>query len=154
MKLNNKQAKKLKNRLHQLKKAQKEKDDIVSNLDYDLDGQVVDVVIGNRQRAQEITKMIESHNGDAKITDAFYIQTNNIAHFTKEFANVDIIVMVQNLTKHSTSYAIKRVLRPDQRFAISDSAGLQSIDRAIYRADNDLGARETQRNDIDYPIKR
>ena len=83
-----------------------------------------------------------------------YIQTNNIAHFTKEFANVDIIVMVQNLTKHSTSYAIKRVLRPDQRFAISDSAGLQSIDRAIYRADNDLGARETQRNDIDYPIKR
>ena len=154
LKLNNKQAKKLKNRLHQLKKAQKEKDDIVSNLDYDLDGQVVDVVIGNRQRAQEITKMIESHNGDAKITDAFYIQTNNIAHFTKEFANVDIIVMVQNLTKHSTSYAIKRVLRPDQRFAISDSAGLQSIDRAIYRADNDLGARETQRNDIDYPIKR
>lgn len=116
--------------------------------------QTVGVVIGDRLREKEIRRVIIRHNGRAQTIDAFYKQSNLIEHFTNELAHCDIVVMVQNYCKHATSKAITSIIsQTDKKFGIANSAGLQNIEQAIYRADQGMPAYENSSSTIKYPTE-
>lgn len=123
-------------------------------LAFNLHGQTVAVVIGKGLREHEITKMIANHHGHTIVVDAFYHQKDRYQHFNNELRTADIIIMVQNYMKHATSKTITDVAsRNNKKFAISKSGGLQSIEQAIYRADQGIKAYENSSSSIDYPTK-
>lgn len=116
--------------------------------------QTVAVVVGDNIRHNEITKLIAAHHGKCKIINAFYHRRNRIQHFNHELRDADIIIMIQNYMKHATSKSITNVASSKhKKFAIANSAGLQSIEQAIYRADKDIKAYENSSSTIDYPMK-
>ncbi|GHV98530.1 hypothetical protein lacNasYZ03_00440 [Lactobacillus nasalidis] len=121
----------------------------VTTLNYDLHGCSVAVVIGNELRSQEIQKLVGQHHGRCKVIDAFKFSDTE-AFYKHALKRADLTVMVQNLNKHSTSKALRKYAK---RLAIADSAGLSSIERAIYRALHGLPAYETSTQPIAYPVK-
>ncbi|MGM9906309.1 DUF2325 domain-containing protein [Lactobacillus sp.] len=130
-------------------KEDKDKDESVSTLNFDLHGRSVAVVIGNELRSQEIQKMVGEHHGRCKVIDAFKFSDTE-SFYKHALKRADVTVMVQNLNKHSTSKALRKYAK---RLAIADSAGLSSIERAIYRAMHGLPAYETSTQPIAYPVK-
>lgn len=129
-------------------KEDKDKEESVTTLNFDLHGRSV-VVIGNELRSQEIQKMVGEHHGRCKVIDAFKFSDTE-SFYKHALKRADVTVMVQNLNKHSTSKALRKYAK---RLAIADSAGLSSIERAIYRAMHGLPAYETSTQPIAYPVK-
>lgn len=124
-----------------------------AQLDFDLHQQVVNIIVGERMRHQQYSKLIEEHNGIPLITEAFVHQTNNRSYFENQLKNSDIVILVQNYNKHNTSKTITNICNQNQqKFAISNSLGLQSIEQAIYRANQTLPAYEPVNSTIDYPM--
>ena len=130
-------------------KSEKDKEESVTTLNFDLHGRSVAVVIGNELRSQEIQKMVGEHHGRCKVIDAFKFSDTE-SFYKHALKRADVTVMVQNLNKHSTSKALRKYAK---RLAIADSAGLSSIERAIYRAMHGLPAYETSTQPIAYPVK-
>lgn len=130
-------------------KEDKGKEESVTTLNFDLYGRSVAVVIGNELRSQEIQKMVGEHHGRCKVIDAFKFSDTE-SFYKHALKRADVTVMVQNLNKHSTSKALRKYAK---RLAIADSAGLSSIERAIYRAMHGLPAYETSTQPIAYPVK-
>ncbi|MFV4933646.1 DUF2325 domain-containing protein [Lactobacillus delbrueckii] len=130
-------------------KEDKDKEESVTTLNFDLHGRSVAVVIGNELRSQEIQKMVGEHHGRCKVIDAFKFSDTK-SFYKHALKRADVTVMVQNLNKHSTSKALRKYAK---RLAIADSAGLSSIERAIYRAMHGLPAYETSTQPIAYPVK-
>lgn len=130
-------------------KEDKGKEESVTTLNFDLHGRSVAVVIGNELRSQEIQKMVGEHHGRRKVIDAFKFSDTE-SFYKHALKRADVTVMVQNLNKHSTSKALRKYAK---RLAIADSAGLSSIERAIYRAMHGLPAYETSTQPIAYPVK-
>ncbi len=130
-------------------KEDKDKEESVTTLNFDLHGRSVAVVIGNELRSQEIQKMVGEHHGRCKVIDAFKFSDTE-SFYKYALKRADVTVMVQNLNKHSTSKALRKYAK---RLAIADSAGLSSIERAIYRAMHGLPAYETSTQPIAYPVK-
>ena len=130
-------------------KEDKGKEESVTTLNFDLHGRSVAVVIGNELRSQEIQKMVGEHHGRCKVIDAFKFSDTE-SFYKHALKRADVTVMVQNLNKHSTSKALRKYAK---RLAIADSAGLSSIERAIYRAMHGLPAYETSTQPIAYPVK-
>lgn len=120
-------------------KEDKDKEESVTTLNFDLHGRSVAVVIGNELRSQEIQKMVGEHHGRCKVIDAFKFSDTE-SFYKHALKRADVTVMVQNLNKHSTSKALRKYAK---RLAIADSADLSSIERAIYRAMHGLPAYET-----------
>lgn len=130
------------------------KESTKAELNFDLNQQEVAVVIGDKMREKEIRRLIIKHNGQARVIDAFYKQSNLIEHFSNELAHSEIVIMVQNYCKHATSKALRKIIADtNKKFGISNSAGLQSIEQAIYRADKGIKAYENSATTIDYPTK-
>lgn len=99
--------------------------------------------------------MIIKHNGKARIVDAFYLQSNRMEHFSNELAHSDIVVIVQNYCKHATSKTITTIIsKENKKFGIANSAGLQTIAQAIYRADQGIKSYENSSSTIDYPTTK
>lgn len=130
-------------------KEDKDNEESVTTLNFDLHGRSVAVVIGNELRSQEIQKMVGEHHGRCKVIDAFKFSDTE-SFYKHALKRADVTVMVQNLNKHSTSKALRKYAK---RLAIADSAGLSSIERAIYRAMHGLPAYETSTQPIAYPVK-
>lgn len=130
-------------------KEDKDKEESVTTLNFDLHGRSVAVVIGNELRSQEIQKMVGEHHGRCKVIDAFKFSDTE-SFYKHALKRADVTVMVQNLNKHSTSKALRKYAK---RLAIADSSGLSSIERAIYRAMHGLPAYETSTQPIAYPVK-
>lgn len=125
---------------------------VTTTIDFDLDGQTVSIVAGDNIREKEYQKLIELHNGELNMIDGF--QKTPLAYelaLTK--SKSDLIILVQNYSKHLTSNSIFNFAKRNKiPIAISQSAGLQSIERAIYRALNGYAAHETSSADVDYPM--
>lgn len=101
-------------------KEDKDKEESVTTLNFDLHGRSVAVVIGNELRSQEIQKMVGEHHGRCKVIDAFKFSDTE-SFYKHALKRADVTVMVQNLNKHSTSKALRKYAK---RLAIADSAGL------------------------------
>lgn len=125
---------------------------VTTTIDFNLDGQTVSIVAGDNIREKEYQKLIELHNGKFNIIDGF--QKTPLAYelaLTK--TKSDLIILVQNYSKHLTSNSIFNFAKRNKiPIGISQSAGLQSVERAIYRALNGYAAHETSSADVDYPM--
>lgn len=124
----------------------------MTNIAYNLNGKKVTVVIGNEIRSTVVNSLISAHNGKGNVVDAF--KFSNVDKFYKKaLRHTDLVVMVQNLNKHATSKTLQKYVKKYKlRFAIADSAGLSSIERAIYRAYKGLPAYETTNQPVEYPM--
>lgn len=120
-------------------------------IEFDLHQQTVGIVIGDKQREAEYIALIKEHNGKAKVIDAFTKQdvTN---YYATQLKDCDLVVFVRNLNKHATQTAVKDFLKdnPQVRYAVADKAGIQTVERAIYRALEKLAAQEN--DSIVYPL--
>lgn len=137
------------------KKVKEEKNktnESMTNIAYNLNGKKVTVVIGNEIRSTVVNSLISAHNGKGNVVDAF--KFSNVDKFYKKaLRHTDLVVMVQNLNKHATSKTLQKYVKKYKlRFAIADSAGLSSIERAIYRAYKGLPAYETTNQPVEYPM--
>lgn len=125
-----------------------------SCLDFDLHQQTVAIIVGDKQREDELQKLVASHNGKATTIDAFYHQNSPERYFEQQLSNTDIVILVQNYNKHNTSkYVLKNVRNYNLKFAITNSLGITSVEQALYRADNGLEAYEPSGSTIKYPTK-
>ncbi|CCK85881.1 Putative uncharacterized protein [Lactobacillus equicursoris DSM 19284 = JCM 14600 = CIP 110162] len=124
----------------------------MTSIAYNLNGKKVTVVIGNEIRSTVVNSLISAHNGKGNVIDAF--KFSNVDKFYKKaLRHTDLVVMVQNLNKHATSKTLQKYVKKYKlRFAIADSAGLSSIERAIYRAYKGLPAYETTNQPVEYPM--
>lgn len=124
----------------------------LTTLDFNLRGKQVIVVIGNEVRSPLLNKMISAHGGRGRVVDAFKFSNVN-KYWKKELRHADIVVMVQNLNTHATSKTLQKYVKQfNLGFAIADSAGILSVERAIYRAYEGLPAYETSTQPIVYPV--
>ena len=125
---------------------------VTTTIDFDLNGQTVSIVAGDNIREKEYQELIELHDGELNMIDGF--QKTPLAYelaLTK--SKSDLIILVQNYSKHLTSNSVFNFAKRNKiPIAISQSAGLQSIERAIYRALKGYAAHETSSADIDYPM--
>lgn len=124
----------------------------MTNIAFNLNGKKVTVVVGNEIRSTVVNSLISAHNGKGNVVDAF--KFSNVDKFYKKaLRHTDLVVMVQNLNKHATSKTLQKYIKKYKlRFAIADSAGLSSIERAIYRAYKGLPAYETTNQPVEYPM--
>lgn len=128
-------------------------DDVTTNLDFDLNQQTVGIVIGDEIREQQYQELVDKHHGKLLMINAFQKHVNNHNYFDTSVSKCDIVILVQNYNKHNTSgNVLTAVKNYDKKFAIANSAGIQSIERAIYRADQGLAAYEPATSSIDYPL--
>lgn len=124
----------------------------LTTLDFNLRGKQVIVVIGNEVRSPLLKKMISAHGGRGKVVDAFKFSNVN-KYWKKELRHADLVVMVQNLNTHATSKMLQKYVKQfNLGFAIADSAGILSVERAVYRAYEGLPAYETSTQPIVYPV--
>lgn len=124
----------------------------LTTLDFNLRGKQVIVVIGNEVRSPLLKKMISAHGGRGRVVDAFKFSNVN-KYWKKELRHADIVVMVQNLNTHATSKTLQKYVKQfNLGFAIADSAGILSVERAIYRAYEGLPTYETSTQPIVYPV--
>ncbi len=99
-----------------------------------LNGETVGIVIGDRSRASELTELLLQLGGKAVIVDGFK-KGNNGDYFQNQLRNVNLVVMVKNYIKHSTTKVVYDVCTKNEiPFSYANSGGLDSIARAIYRA--------------------
>lgn len=121
-------------------------------LNYDLAGQTVGVIVGDKQRSNEIADLIKRHGGVPRIIDGFFRHAGIPDFYSNQLNDCDIAILVQNYSKHSTSSAVLDTVKDNQiKFAIANSIGSQAIDRAIYRADQGLPDYEPAGGTINYP---
>lgn len=126
---------------------------VSADLDFDLKQQTVGIVVGDEIREHQYQELVNQHHGKLLMINAFQKRVNNNSYFDNAVSKCDIIILVQNYNKHNTSgNVLTAVKNYDKKFAIANSAGIQSITRAIYRADRGLAAYEPATSSIDYPL--
>lgn len=126
---------------------------VSADLDFDLKQQTVGIVVGDEIREQQYHKLIDQHHGKLLMINTFQKHVNNSSYFDNAVSKCDIIILVQNYNKHNTSgNVLTAVKNYDKKFAIANSAGIQSLERAIYRADQGLAAYEPATSSINYPL--
>ncbi|WP_260209771.1 hypothetical protein [Lactiplantibacillus pentosus] len=93
----------------------------IQTLDFDLKAQTVAVVMGDANtRQQQITQLIDEHNGHALLIDAFK-HSNSASFYNQQLSQTDIVVMVQNQNKHATSKALSKAVKQyDLKMAIAN----------------------------------
>lgn len=122
-----------------------------STLKFDLKGKTVALIVGDPKSfvSDGIRKMIEEHGGILIELDAFK-RAERQNYFGKKF---DLAVTVQTLNSHETSAVVLKMLNDENvPRAIATTCSVQAVERAVYRALNNLPAYETTVN-IDYPVK-
>lgn len=125
-----------------------------TQLDFDLLGRNVTIVIGDELRKQQLQDMIKQHNGECNVINGFK-HSDTESFYKSALQNTNLVVMVQSLSKHSTSKILQKYVDMyDLGFAIADSAGLSSVERAVYRAFKGLPAYETSTQPIQYPLSK
>lgn len=126
---------------------------VSADLDFDLNQQTVGIVIGDEIRERQYQELVSQHHGKLLMINAFQKHVNNSSYFDNAVSKCDIIILVQNYNKHNTSgNVLTAVKNYDKKFAIANSAGIQSIERAIYRADQGLATYEPATSSINYPL--
>lgn len=134
-----------------VKKVKKTSETEKSTLKFDLEGKTVALIVGDPKSfvSDGIRKMIEEHNGILIELDAFK-KAERQNYFDKKF---DLAVTVQTLNSHETSAVVLKMLNDENvPRAIATTCSVQAVERAVYRALNNLPAYETTVN-IDYPVK-
>lgn len=127
-----------------------------AQLDFNLHGQTVAVIVGDNAREAAITKIIAAHNGRPQIVDGFKA-SHCSDYYAQAISGADIVITVQNYTNHEVTSAVMTAIAQSdnsKKTAIAHTNSPLMIERAIYRANAGLPAYESAGTKVNYPVKR
>lgn len=127
-----------------------------SQLNFNLHGQTVAVIVGDNAREAAIAKVITAHNGRPQIVDGFKA-SHRSDYYAQAISGADIVVTVQNYTNHEVTSAVMTAIAQSdnsKKTAIAHTNSPLMIERAIYRANAGLPAYESAGTKVNYPVKR
>lgn len=125
-------------------------------LDFNLHGQTVAVIVGDNAREAAITKIIAAHHGHPQIVDGFKV-SHRSDFYAQAISDADIVVTVQNYTNHEVTSAVMTAIAQSgntKKTAIAHTNSPLMIERAIYRANAGMPAYESAGAKVNYPVKR
>lgn len=127
-------------------KESKTKDtDYQPTLKFDLNGQTVGLFTADDSIMSNLEKVVEAHNGKPSV-----ITLKSGAVAKNKTQKYDIIILMQSYIKHSVSQnAIAEAKADSTKIAMAQSAGQLSVEKALYRADNELNVVDSPV--VDYP---
>lgn len=136
--------------LHQLEKkekqsSEKQNEDYASRIDFDLDKKRVTVVVGDKSLTSNLAKVIEAHNGVARIIEMK--QASNVLRACKES---NYVILIQSYIKHSISQILINSPHKSYSIAMATTAGQLAVEKALYRARYKLNV--TDNDQIQYPF--
>lgn len=127
-----------------------------AQLDFNLRGQTVAVIVGDNAREAAITKIIAAHHGHSQIVDGFKA-SHRSDFYAQAISDADIVVTVQNYTNHEVTSAVMTAIAQSgntKKTAIAHTNSPLMIERAIYRANAGMPAYESAGAKVNYPVKR
>ena len=127
-----------------------------AQLDFNLHGQTVAVIVGDNAREAAITKIIAAHHGHPQIVDGFKA-SHRSDYYAQAISDADIVVTVQNYTNHEVTSAVMTAIAQSgntKKTAIAHTNSPLMIERAIYRANAGMPAYESAGAKVNYPVKR
>lgn len=127
-----------------------------AQLDFNLCGQTVAVIVGDNAREAAITKIIAAHHGHPQIVDGFKA-SHRSDFYAQAISDADIVVTVQNYTNHEVTSAVMTAIAQSgntKKTAIAHTNSPLMIERAIYRANAGMPAYESAGAKVNYPVKR
>lgn len=127
-----------------------------AQLDFNLHGQTVAVIVGDNAREAAITKIIAAHHGHPQIVDGFKA-SHRSDFYAQAISDADIVVTVQNYTNHEVTSAVMTAIAQSgntKKTAIAHTNSPLMIERAIYRANAGMPAYESAGAKVNYPVKR
>lgn len=136
--------------------ANHQSDSDISQLDFDLHGQTVAVIVGDSAREAAIAKIITEHHGHPRIVDGFKA-SHRSDYYAQAISDADIVITVQNYTNHEVTSAVMTAIAQSdnsQKTAIAHTNSPLMIERAIYRADAGLPAYESAGTEVNYPVRQ
>ncbi|WP_297950261.1 hypothetical protein [uncultured Lactobacillus sp.] len=136
--------------LHQLEKkekqsTEKQSEEYTSRIDFDLDKKRVTVVVGDKSLTSNLAKVIEAHNGVARIIEMK--QASNVLRACKES---NYVILIQSYIKHSISQILINSPHKSYSIAMATTAGQLAVEKALYRARYKLNV--TDNDQIQYPF--
>ena len=126
-----------------------------SQLDFNLHGQTVAVIVGDNAREAAITKIIAAHHGHPQIVNGFKA-SHRSDYYAQAISDADIVITVQNYTNHEVTSAVMTAIAQSdnsKKTAIAHTNSPLMIERAIYRANAGLPAYESAGTKVNYPVK-
>lgn len=127
-----------------------------AQLDFNLRGQTVAVIVGDNAREAAITKIIAAHHGHPQIVDGFKA-SHRSDFYAQAISDADIVITVQNYTNHEVTSAVMTAIAQSgntKKTAIAHTNSPLMIERAIYRANAGMPAYESAGAKVNYPVKR
>lgn len=127
-----------------------------AQLDFNLRGQTVAVIVGDNAREAAITKIIAAHHGYPQIVDGFKA-SHRSDFYAQAISDADIVVTVQNYTNHEVTSAVMTAIAQSgntKKTAIAHTNSPLMIERAIYRANAGMPAYESAGTEVSYPVKQ
>lgn len=126
-------------------KAEQPAKEVKPKIDFDLDGKKVALVTADDSVSGKAEEIVTLHNGVGAIVEA-----NNGGRVLDRLSSYDIIILLQNYISHEVTRPIIAQLKDTKAIALAENAGQLSLEKALYRANNDLGVND--QDFIPYPM--
>lgn len=107
---------------------------LTPQIKFNLQHKTVALVTADDSVAGRLEDLVYLHNGQGSIVEA-----KNGANVTKRLSPYDIIVLLQNYLSHETSKPILAEFKNKKPIVMSETAGQLNLEKALYRAINNLG---------------
>ena len=117
-----------------------------AKLDFDLNDKTVALVTADDSVTGKFSDLVELHNGKPLIVESI-----NGANVTGQLKSADLIILLQIYLSHDTTKTIIAKYKDDKSIALSETAGQLNLEKAMYRALNNLNI--TDSDTINYPVK-
>lgn len=117
-----------------------------SKLDFDLNNKTVALVTADDSVTGKFSDLVELHNGKPLIVESI-----NGANVTGQLKSADLIILLQIYLSHDTTKTIIAKYKDDKQIALSETAGQLNLEKAMYRALNNLNI--TDSDNIEYPVQ-
>lgn len=117
-----------------------------SKLDFDLNNKTVALVTADDSVTGKFSDLVKLHNGQPLIVESI-----NGANVTGQLKSADLIILLQIYLSHDTTKTIIAKYKDDKQIALSETAGQLNLEKAMYRALNNLNI--TDSDNIEYPVQ-
>lgn len=117
-----------------------------AKLDFDLNNKTVALVTADDSVIGKFKELVNLHDGKPLIVESI-----NGANVTGQLKSADLIILLQIYLSHDTTKTIIAKYKDDKQIALSETAGQLNLEKAIYRALNNLNI--TDSDTINYPVK-
>lgn len=117
-----------------------------AKLDFDLNNKTVALVTADDSVTGKFEELVNLHNGKPVIVESI-----NGANVTGQLKSADLIILLQIYLSHDTTKTIIAKYKDDKSIALSETAGQLNLEKAMYRALNNLNI--TDSDNIEYPVK-